>query len=864
MIVVDVINLSSSANTLLRERALALRARGVDNRILCMDGPYVAPLRAAGIPVETVDLPRGFDLPRLARALFQIVRYLRANRVDVVHTHCSVPGAVGRVAAWLARVPVVIHTVHGFHAQDGMAWYVRWPSLLVEKGLGLVTDTLLTQNRSDLALAERHGIGPAERRRLIGNGIDLERFDFARSRPLPAPPVILCAARFEPVKNHDLLFDAVERLGARGCDFRLRLVGTGALEESFRARARDRGLEDQVEFLGYRDDMPALLADCDVAVLPSLKEGMPRAVLEAMAVGRPVVGTRVPGTREAIRDGETGFLVEADDADGFADAVATLLRDAALRATMGSRGRRVAEEEFDERPIAGALHALYAERLAARRPAIAPAAEGAVRVGRNFVYRIGSQAGSAVINVAAMVLLGRSLGAEGYGNYSFWYALIPLISNLAGAGIGIVVTREVARDPENAPRLIGDAILVRLALGALVLLGVGLVSPALYGPGHVVLMMVVTAAALLDFSQDVSIWVLRGHERLDLEARLLLLSQVVWFAIIAAAVLTGAGLTTLIAAATVAFAVRAAAGAWLVHRRFHHAEFAPDPRRLLRLVREGLPFGLALFGVVLYGRIGLLTLKSLGTAVDVSYFQVAYLLSQPFTFVATALAMAMFPSIARRAHGPALELRGSLRRALKCQFLMGLPLTLALVLLADPLIHLLFHGNGFDHAAAALRLMSLGITVIFLNHAARYTLAALDRQRDYLAAVGFGIAVNASLCVVLVPRLGFPGACLAFLGAEATIWILSLRALAPHVSATDVARDALRPLAAAGLAALWMLGLDAMSPYLVAALAAATYLLVLWWTHALTEGELRVLRRVVHSFIAPRGAASATAGRMAP
>jgi O-antigen/teichoic acid export membrane protein len=94
-----------------------------------------------------------------------------------------------------------------------------------------------------------------------------------------------------------------------------------------------------------------------------------------------------------------------------------------------------------------------------------------------------------------MVLLGRSLGAEGYGNYSFWYALIPLISNLAGAGIGIVVTREVARDPENAPRLIGDAILVRLVLGALVLLGVGLLSPVLYGPGHLVLVLVVTGAA---------------------------------------------------------------------------------------------------------------------------------------------------------------------------------------------------------------------------------------------------------------------------------------------------------------------------------------------------------------------------------
>src|SRR5207237_4033058 len=116
----------------------------------------------------------------------------------------------------------------------------------------------------------------------IGNGIDLERFDFARPHPLPVPPVILCTARFEPVKNHDLLFDAVERLHARGCDFRLRLVGSGALEDRLRRRAQESGLAKRIEFLGYRDDMPALLESCDVAVLASHKEGMPRAVLEAM------------------------------------------------------------------------------------------------------------------------------------------------------------------------------------------------------------------------------------------------------------------------------------------------------------------------------------------------------------------------------------------------------------------------------------------------------------------------------------------------------------------------------------------------------------------------------------------------------
>jgi glycosyltransferase involved in cell wall biosynthesis len=361
MIVVDVINLSSSAETLLKERVLAIRARGIDNRILCMDGPYVPKLRDRGIPVETVDLPRGMDPVRLVRSLLQITSYLRRHRVDVVHTHCSVPGAVGRMAAWLAGVPVIIHTVHGFHFRDDQPAHVRGPSLLVEQALGRITDTLLTQSRGDLELAEKHGIGRAGHRGRIGNGIDLARFKPIRTAH-DGPPVIVCAARFEPVKNHALLFDAAERLVTRGRAFVLRLVGSGPLEPALRQRA-GTGYAGQVEFLGYREDMPDILATADIGVLTSFKEGMPRAVLEAMATGLPVVGTRVSGTQEAIRDGENGFLVGTGDADALANALETLIDDPALRASMGASGRAIALTEFDEAPIAEALAKLYRQRL---------------------------------------------------------------------------------------------------------------------------------------------------------------------------------------------------------------------------------------------------------------------------------------------------------------------------------------------------------------------------------------------------------------------------------------------------------------------------------------------------------------------
>ena len=491
------------------------------------------------------------------------------------------------------------------------------------------------------------------------------------------------------------------------------------------------------------------------------------------------------------------------------------------------------------------------------------AREGAIRVGRNFVYRIASQCVSALINVAAMVLLGRALGAEGYGEYTFYYALVPLVSNLAGAGIGLVVSRDIARDPERAPRLIGDAILARLILAGLVVAGAFAIAPRLVGSQQTLLVLVVAIAAVLDFGQDVSIWVLRAHERLDLEARLLLLSQVIWLGLIAGAVFLHEGLTVLLAAAAVAFAIRTAAGAWIVHRSFHRARFEPDFGRLVRLVREGLPFALALFGVVLYGRIGLLTLKSLATTLDVSYFQVAYLLSQPFTFIATGLAMAMFPVMARRIDEP-LRLHGSLRRALKCQFLMGLPLTLGLILLAEPLIHLLFQDADFAEAAIALRILALGITVSFLNHAARYALAALDRQRDSLIAAGIGIVVNATMCALLVPRFGYVGACIAFRAAQVGIWVVSQRALARHVHPAQVARDAFRPLLAGAIAAVWIVALDKAPAILVGAAAVATYALLLWRTHALTPGELKVLTRVVRSFTPGRAVGPRPVERVAP
>ncbi len=361
---VDIINLSSSANTLLKNRVLSMRARGVDNRIICIDGPYVRPLRDKGIPVETAGMPRGVNPLRMLLATFEMAAYLRRERIDLVHTHCSMPGILGRVAARLAGVPVIIHTIHGLHVHDRWNPIMRNLYTLAEKLCGMFTDMLLSQNRTDLDLAGRYGLVPPERLRFIGNGINVDQF---HPMPRAASPdgalTIICTARLEPVKNHPQLFESVKQLKERGIATRLWLVGDGELKADYQALCESMGIADRVEFLGYRDDVPALLAQADVSVLTSVKEGIPRALLEAMAMELPVIGTRVVGTEETVRDGETGYLIEYGDADALTEKLARLAADPELRTKLGRRGREVVLAEFDEAQIVESLATVYRQTL---------------------------------------------------------------------------------------------------------------------------------------------------------------------------------------------------------------------------------------------------------------------------------------------------------------------------------------------------------------------------------------------------------------------------------------------------------------------------------------------------------------------
>jgi len=377
--ILDIVNTDHAALNFLAYRVAWInRHSEFVNDIVCSPGPHLARLDVENTRVTPLDIPRDVSPASLAGLLGRLVSLMRAERYTIVHTHNSITGAVGRLAARLARVPLVIHTTHGFHFHENMSALRRLPWVAAERWLSRFCDLLLCQNRQEVEEIRRLGIRPRQGVCHVGNGIDLGQFRPRARMPENPRPVLLCVARLEAVKNHTMLFRAFDILRRRH-DAILKLVGEGPSREGYERELASAGLADAVEFLGYRYDVPELTAAADVAVLTSVKEGIPRALMQAAAVGVPVVATDVKGTREVVVNAQTGFLVPLGDAEALADRLGRLLDDAELRRQMGARAVKHAREHFDEEQVVQRLvrvyrNALFARGLAdARQPAVAEA-----------------------------------------------------------------------------------------------------------------------------------------------------------------------------------------------------------------------------------------------------------------------------------------------------------------------------------------------------------------------------------------------------------------------------------------------------------------------------------------------------------
>jgi glycosyltransferase involved in cell wall biosynthesis len=380
-LVVHVTTTDVSLERLLAAQLEQLQARGFDVAGASAYGPYVSRLCARGIRhIPLRHATRRMAPVEDARTLYELVSLFRALRPDVVHTHNPKPGVYGRLAARMAHVPVVVNTVHGLYALPEDRLVKRTAVYGLERIAATCSDAELLQNPEDLPVLRRLGV-PEERLAILGNGIDLTRFDpacvtpaelAAARRALGATSaddvVVGVVGRLVREKGYPEFFRAAAEVADQFPDVRFAVIGPDDADKSDGLTASDRrtAAAAGVQLLGEREDVVALYRGMDVLVLPSHREGFPRAPMEAAAMGVPVITTDVRGCRQTVDDGSTGLLVPVRDPRALAAAMAKLVSDASLRASMGSAARDKARVEFDHQRCVDLTVSTY-ERLL-RRP----------------------------------------------------------------------------------------------------------------------------------------------------------------------------------------------------------------------------------------------------------------------------------------------------------------------------------------------------------------------------------------------------------------------------------------------------------------------------------------------------------------
>jgi glycosyltransferase involved in cell wall biosynthesis len=353
MKILEVINVDFSLRHFLLPLMRGMRARGHEVVGVCAEGPLLAAVRAEGFRVETVPMARSYS-PRAQWRAYRALRDLVAReKPDLVHGNMPISGFLARLAGRAAGVPKIAYTCHGFLFNQPGPWWRRGLAFVMEWIGGRLTDIHMTVSDEEAADARRLHIHP--RSVGIGNGRDPARFHpdpAARARiraELGVPDdrvAVIIVSRLVRHKGHPELLAAM-----RDVDAELWVVGNRLdsdhgedLEPYFAACE----LGSRLRRLGYREDVPALLAAADIFALPSFFEGLPMSVIEAMLTALPVVATRVRGPREQVEDGRTGLLVPPRDAPALAAALARLAGEPELRARMGQAGRERALARYDE------------------------------------------------------------------------------------------------------------------------------------------------------------------------------------------------------------------------------------------------------------------------------------------------------------------------------------------------------------------------------------------------------------------------------------------------------------------------------------------------------------------------------------
>lgn len=368
----------SSMRTLLQTQMEAIRDAGYQVVGICSDGPDVPVLREAGLHILPTPILRKISPRHDMATVLRLKRIFRRLKLDIVHTHTPKASFLAQIAAKMADVPIRVNTIHGLYFYGRPEGFGKRFYKKMEVKTCRMATHVLSQSQEDVDLLLNEGLLEAEKIEWLGNGIDLERFSRDRFEPgmrqrvreeLSIPDnafVVGIVARMVREKGFCELFEAFAELKRRVPE--AYLVHMGFVDDIRKEQvtpelAEQYGIAAHCRFLGQRLDVPRIMMAMDLYCLPSYREGYPRSVMEANAMGVPAVVSDIRGCREAVIEGMNGLIVPPKDAEALARAMTAIALDREALETMSSGARKRAESTFDERRVFATILRTYESLL---------------------------------------------------------------------------------------------------------------------------------------------------------------------------------------------------------------------------------------------------------------------------------------------------------------------------------------------------------------------------------------------------------------------------------------------------------------------------------------------------------------------
>ena len=351
------------------------------HEVVLVTGPSPGPegelLKKADFPpfevVEFPSLVREINPALDIKAYFAMKKFFRERKFDVVHTHSSKAGVIGRVAAWNAGIPLVVHTVHGQAFHPYQKPWKNYIYKMSERWAAAHSHRIYAVAQAMIDQCVQAGVAPAEKYQVVYSGMEIEKFLNARPEPelrkqLGIPEnvkVIGSVARLFPQKGYEYFVSAAGKIVEKYPDTHFLVVGNGSMREELDRQIKSMGLTERFHFAGLvpPDQVYRYIAQMDILLHLSLHEGLPRAVVQALAAGKPAIGFALDGTPEVILDNQTGFLARPEDIDSVVEGALKILGSPALAEEMGRNGKQLVAQKFDWHYMADVLEQEYYKQL---------------------------------------------------------------------------------------------------------------------------------------------------------------------------------------------------------------------------------------------------------------------------------------------------------------------------------------------------------------------------------------------------------------------------------------------------------------------------------------------------------------------